>query len=80
MEEWIRNAGKLQISEKESGSYIQSRAALVQVLAALNIENLLETNGLLDADTATLTEKPEELINHLLCNSKIDWADPDCIG
>ena len=80
VEEWVNNAEKLQIPANEQPSYAQNRTTMLHVLAELNIEYLLQTNGLLDADTATLTKKPEELINHLLCNGKIDWHDQDCVG
>jgi hypothetical protein len=79
-EKWLQNAEELEIKAEDREQYEQNRLTLGRFLAVLNTEHLLEENGLFDADTATLTQKSNELISHLLCNAKIDWTDFEYLG
>nr|CAD2205614.1 unnamed protein product [Meloidogyne enterolobii] len=78
LQKWTKNAKELQISPKEVDQFTQNSQTLLQVLAVLKTEFLLEKNQLLDSETNALTQKPEELIIYLLCSSKLDWGDVNC--
>jgi len=80
LQKWTKNAKELQISPKEVDQFTQNSQTLLQVLAVLKTEFLLEKNQLLDSETNALTQKPEELIIYLLCSSKLDWGDVNCSG
>lgn len=80
IEEWINRFDQLKIPAKELETYKSYSIALRESLAVFETEFLLEQYGVLNADTAVLTQKPQELVNHLLCSNKVDWTQTESIS
>uniref|UniRef100_A0A914IAM4 RZZ complex subunit KNTC1/ROD C-terminal domain-containing protein n=1 Tax=Globodera rostochiensis TaxID=31243 RepID=A0A914IAM4_GLORO len=80
IEEWLNHFEELKLPPKdERVAYQLYSASLRELLVIIETEYLLDNNGLLNVDTVSLTQKPEELVNYLLCRKEIDWAEQDSI-